>query len=129
MQERQAVRNIDLQMVADHRETVMDISMGCIEHETRILKKARVSPLEKGLRLFLIVYLQIESLPIITLFDPPYHLLLSWHIKLHAEVRSPDGKRRFNYILNICKMVSVAEGKMAQPSNLFGCLCALGHLC
>lgn len=61
MQEQQAVRNIDLQMVADHRETVMDISMGCIEHETRILKKARVSPLEKGLRLFLIVYLQIES--------------------------------------------------------------------
>lgn len=61
MQEQLAFRDIDLQMVADHRETFMGTSMGCIEHEARILKKSRVSPLEKGLRLFLTGYLQIES--------------------------------------------------------------------
>jgi len=67
-------------------------------------------------------------LPIITLFDPPHHLLSS-HTKLYDKVRSPGGKRRFNYILNTGRMVSVAEGKMAQPSNWFGCQCAPCHLC
>lgn len=55
-----AVRDIDLQMVADHRETFMDTSTGCIVHETGIPRKARVSPLEKGLSLFPMIYLQIE---------------------------------------------------------------------
>lgn len=131
-QEWLSVRDIDLHMVADERETFMATSMRCIVHETRILRKARVSPLDKGLSLFIYFqqytykkniyshyYIIWPTLP--TTFCPG--------MQLYAEVRTPEGKRRFNYILNTCRMVSVAEGNMAQPLTLFGCQCAPCYLC
>lgn len=81
-------------MVADERETFMATSMRCIVHETRILRKARVSPLDKGLSLFINISNNILTrrifIPIITLFDPHYpppsvlacsYMLRSEHLK------------------------------------------------
>jgi len=39
---------IGLQMVADRMETFMNTSMGCTVHETRILRRASVSPSGQG---------------------------------------------------------------------------------
>lgn len=62
---------IGLQMVADHRETFMNISMGRIVHETRILRRASVSLSGQGN----VIFINRRFLPTIPLFDLPYHLL------------------------------------------------------
>lgn len=65
---------IFLQMVADHRETFKNTSMGCIVHEARILRRASISPSGQGN----VIFISRRLLPTIPLFDPPYHLLF-WH--------------------------------------------------
>lgn len=78
-------------MVADHRETFMNTSMGCVAHETR---ENPSFPFGEETQFISNNILKNRMfLSIIALFDPSHHLL-SWHAKLHAELRSPDGEKK-----------------------------------
>lgn len=85
------VRDIDLQVVADHRETFMNTSMGCVVHETR--ENPGFSFGEGTQFISNNILINRMFLSIVVLFDPPHHPL-SWHAKLYAELRSPDGEKK-----------------------------------